>query len=256
MNNLNLPNSANVGVADILEELLTAVSPILGAQFIGLYLTGSLASSDFNPNRSDIDFIVATANDLPDELVAALAVMHARLRANGANWATRLEGDYIPLAALRRHDPARARYPHLGDDGHFAVEGHDNSMIVQFHILREKGLALAGPPPHTLVDLVSPDDLRQAMNGMLATWERRDMTHPERRTPDYQAYAVLTMCRILYTLRFGAVVSKPVAARWAMRVVDGRYSSLIQQADAWQNGMPFDKLAETLDFIRYVIRDT
>jgi predicted nucleotidyltransferase len=45
----------------VLQELLTAVQPILGRQFIGLYLYGSLAASDFHPNRSDIDFVVVTA---------------------------------------------------------------------------------------------------------------------------------------------------------------------------------------------------
>ncbi|MCP4427144.1 MAG: DUF4111 domain-containing protein [Chloroflexi bacterium] len=240
-------------VNEVLDGLLTAVSPILGDQFIGLYLTGSLASGGFNPGRSDIDFIVATADDLPDGTVAALAAMHARLRANGSYWAARLEGDYVPLAALRRHDPAKSSYPHLGDDGHFDVEGHDNSMVIQFHILREQGMALAGPPPHTLIDPIPPDALRQAMGGMLATWKRRDLTHPARQANDYQVYAILTMCRIMYTLRFGAAASKSTAAKWAIGAVDGRFHPLIQQADAWQNGMPFDKMTETLDFIGYTL---
>ena len=237
----------------VLDALLTAVPPILGPQFIGLYLTGSLALGDFNSGRSDIDFIVATAGELPDETVAALAAMHARMRAGGAFWATRLEGDYVPLPALRRYDPARADYPHLGDDGHFAVEGHDPTMIVQYHVLRKKGVTLAGPPPRTLIDPIPPDDLRQAMRGVLAVWAARDMDDPARREPEYQVYAVLTMCRILYTLRFGEVVSKPAAARWAMGVVDGRFTPLIERANAWQMGRPFDKLDETRDFIRYTL---
>jgi hypothetical protein len=32
---------------------------------------------------------------------------------------------------------------------------------------------------------------------------------------EYQAYAIVTMCRVLYTLEHGTIVSKPVSARWA-----------------------------------------
>lgn len=239
----------------ILGELLTAVTPILGDQFIGLYLTGSLALGDFNPNRSDIDFVAATAVDLPDETVAALAAMHARLRASGRKWATKIEGDYIPLATLRRYDPANVSYPHLGDDGHFAVELHGSDMIIQFHTLREKGVALAGPPPHTLIDPIPSDDLRRAASGVLKGWWQPMLDSPYRLPESgYQVYAILTMCRMLYTIRLGGVISKPAAAKWALDVVDGRFHPLIRQANTWQNGMPFDRLAETLDFISYVLQ--
>jgi hypothetical protein len=47
-------------------------------------------------------------------------------------------------------------------------------------------------------------------------------------------YTVLTLCRILYTLTWGAVTSKPRAARWAQQVHDGRWSPLIERALAWR----------------------
>jgi hypothetical protein len=56
----------------VLQELLAGVQAILGPHFVGLYLGGSLAGGDFDPRRSDVDFLVATADDLPDELVRAL----------------------------------------------------------------------------------------------------------------------------------------------------------------------------------------
>ncbi len=251
----------------ILAELMTAVTPILGSQFTGLYLTGSLALGDFNPNRSDIDFIVATTDVLTDATVTTLATMHDHLRASGRNWAAKVEGDYIPLAALRRHDPANCIYPHLGDDGHFSREPHGSDMIIQFHTLREKGVTLAGPPPHTLIDSVPPEALKQAVRDTLQSWWQPMLTNHYRLPEDeYQVYAVLTMCRMLYTLRFGDVVSKPAGVKWALGAADGpfdmrppvaaqgrRFTSLIQQANAWQNGMPFDKLDETIEFIRYTL---
>ena len=238
----------------ILGELLTAVQPILGSQFIGLYLFGSLATGDFNPNRSDIDFVVVTAAELADDTVAALAAMHTQIRTNGSHWESRLEGDYIPLAALRRYDPALARYPHLGDDGHFAVEQHGSETLIQYHTLREKGVVVAGPPIRPLIDPITPDELRQATWDILHDWWQPMLANPVQLDySGYQVYAVLTMCRMLYTLQFGEIASKPVAAQWTMDEVNGRFSNLIKQANTWQNGMPFDKLDETIDFIRYTL---
>ncbi|MCB9422025.1 MAG: DUF4111 domain-containing protein [Ardenticatenaceae bacterium] len=247
-------SAAYSDVDAILQQLLVEAQAVLGEQFVGLYLTGSLAAGDFNPSRSDIDFVVVTANELDEETVTALAAMHTKLRNNSSVWTTRLDGDYVPQTALRRYDPALARYPHLGDDGHFAVEQRGGGAIIQYHTLRENGIVIAGPPIRPLIDPISPDELRQATLEILHNWWQPLLPEPTILVgSDYQAYAVLTMCRILYTLQFGVIVSKPAAAKWAMGVVDGRFSSLIQQADAWQNGMPFDKLDETVDFIRYTL---
>ena len=58
----------------VLQALLSGVQAVLGDDFVGLYLYDSLAGGDFCPERSDIDFVVATADVLPDEAVAALEV--------------------------------------------------------------------------------------------------------------------------------------------------------------------------------------
>lgn len=241
-------------VNGVLAELLTAVQSILGRQFIGLYLHGSLAAGDFNPYRSDIDFVVVTTTELADDTIADLAALHSQMRETGSYWANHIEGDYIPLAALGCYDPTQTRYPHLSTSGHFAVEQHDSGVIIQHHILRKKGVVVAGPPIQPLVGPITPDELRRATLDILHSWWEPKLINPIILTDDeYQVYAVLTMCRMLYTLQFGEIVSKPVAAKWAMDKGNGRFSSLIAEANDWEYGMPFDKLAETVDFIRYTL---
>ena len=99
----------------VLHVLLSGVQTILGNHFIGMYLYGSLASGDFDPQRSDIDFVVVTADGLPDEMLPALEAMHARLAASGLKWAAKLEGAYVPLSAIRRHDPSDAPRPQINE---------------------------------------------------------------------------------------------------------------------------------------------
>jgi len=235
----------------LLDLLLDSVRAVLGDRFVGLYLYGSLATGEFDPARSDIDLLVATAGELPADLLPPLAAMHERIVTMSPRWAAVLEGSYIPLDALRRYDPANAEHPHLSMGGGLRVEHHDADGVILRHILREQGIVLAGPPPHTLIDPVTPDDLRRAVVDLFHNWwapvlDDSTRLHP----PAYQTYAVLTMCRILYTLRHGTVVSKSVAARWAQAALGDRWAALIDRALAWP-GVPFDDLPQALDLIRY-----
>ena len=234
----------------VLNKLLTNIRAVMGSHFLGLYLHGSLACGDFNPQTSDIDFLVVTDGRLSAETFSALKAIHARLFASGLAWSQKLEGAYIPKDDLRRHDPAHAPIPWLGVDGHFAVEQLGSDWIIQRWILREKGIAVAGPPLKSMIDPVSADDLRQAVRGSLREWWSPPFPSPERfQSSEYQAYAILTMCRSLYVLEHGHVASKPEAARWAQKTLGDPWASLVVAAAAWRPGMDFKKLEETLGFI-------
>jgi hypothetical protein len=62
---------------------------------------------------------------------------------------------------------------------------------------------------------------------------RDELENPKsewRDVPMYRAYATLTICRIMYTRAKGVVVSKPTAARWAMKQLPVRFHGLIEKA--------------------------
>jgi len=237
-----------------LQALLSAVEETLGEQFAGLYLYGSLAGGSFNPQSSDIDFVVATRDALPDRLVRKLRGMHARLATSENPWAQRMEGDYIALAALRRHDPLNSAYPHLGVDGHFGVERHGSEAILQRWMLRQNCMTLAGDNLQALVDPVSAAELSQAVVGLLREWWKPQLDdHTRLESDEYRTYAILTMCRMLYTLLQGEIISKPEAARWAQTNLEPRWAGLIDQALAWKQGDTIPDLPETVEFIRYTL---
>lgn len=243
----------------LLDALLGGVRSVLGNELVGMYIHGSLASGDFDPDRSDLDFLVVTRDALPAETMSALAAMHARIAASTLKWRRNYEGSYIPQRAVRRHDPAGSWYPRIEVDGTFGPDEHGSEWIIQRHVIREHGIALAGPSPETLIDPVSPDDLRTAVSRLLHEWWMPQLQNPFRLTTgfhgasEYQAYAVLTMCRALYTLEFGAIPSKPQAARWAQKTLGGRWVGLIESALAWRHGVDLDRRDEVLEFIRYTL---
>jgi len=186
-------------------------------------------------------------------MLPALEAMHARITASGLKWATKLEGSYIPRQAIRRYDPTDAPCPYI-NEGSFRVGRLGSDWIIQRHIIREQGVVVAGPAPQALIDPVLPNDLRRAVLGFLREWWSPMLHDPARlHSREYRAYAVLTMCRALYTLQHGTVVSKPVAAHWAQEELSRRWTASIERALAWPRGAQSDDMDETLGFIRYTL---
>lgn len=246
-------------VNTVLLGILSGVQTILGSRFIGLYLFGSLASGDFDRD-SDVDFIVVSENEISPDLFSALQAMHARIATIDSWCATQLDGSYISHHALRCYDPANAVHPHIdrGVSESLRMMQHDSDWIIQRHNLREQGLVVAGPAPHTLIDPVLPRELRQAVLDILHGWLAPMIDDPAPlQTRGYQSYIVLTLCRMLYTLEFGTIVSKRVATHWAQGTLDERWIPLIAQA--WLGRQTpvlkseADDVNSTLELIRYVV---
>src|SRR5579875_976563 len=147
-------------VNNVLQVMLRDVQAILGPQLVAFYLYGSLSLGDFDPASSDIDFLIVTAGALSEAALDRLRVMHADIDASGLPYASRLEGSYIPRAALRRYDPRNAHHPTIGSDWSFHIEWHGYNWVIERHIVREHGVVVWGPPPGTLIDPVSPQELR------------------------------------------------------------------------------------------------
>lgn len=243
-------------VQAVLQRLLRDVRAVLGEQFVGLYVHGSLAYGDYDASRSDMDVLVVTVQPLPQTLVAALQVMHERITLSGMPRATNMEVSYIPRSALRRFDRADCHHPALRADGTFGVDGHGHEWVIQRHIIREHGITLAGPDPRTMIDPVCAEDLRQSVRGLLEEWWAPQLHDPFRlRSDEYQAYAILTMCRMLYTLTHGSIASKPQAGSWAQAALDQRWAALIVRALAWRHGDGMDAFDDALAMIAFTLQE-
>jgi len=238
-------------VNQVLHELVSGVHKALNTHCVGVYLYGSLALGDFDPASSDIDFVVVTDDELSAESVSALEALHSRIAMNHPRWATELEGSYVPKADMGRYDPARAYHLHVYQ-GHVGMEQHGVHWVIERHLLREHGVVLSGPGTRSLIEPISPDDLRRATTALMGEWWAPKVDEPGRPyVTKYQRYVVLTMCRVLYTLHHGTVASKPVAARWALAGLGERWAALIDRTLAGRAEGESKLVDETCNFIRY-----
>jgi hypothetical protein len=255
----NESSAAYPEVNAVLLDLLTDIKHILGSQLLGMYLEGSLAGGDFDGD-SDIDFVVVTVDEISENVFSALQAVHEQINLLDTKWSTNLEGTYISQQALRRFDPQHANHPNIerGFGERLKMVTHDETWIIHRYILRERGITIIGPAPQTLIDPVSPNALRQAMLPALYGWAAQILDHPnEIIRQGYQSYTVLSLCRILYTLQFGDIVSKPRAAGWVKDTMGVKWSALIDQAwigrhTPWLPASAED-ITQTLDLIRFAL---
>ncbi len=208
-------------VNSVLRELLSGAQRTLGDHFVGMYLDGSLAIGDFDLDKSDIDFVVVTDAEVSEDTFGVLKTMHDRFAGGASKWGRELEGSYISQRALR-YDRRPAAHPYIDRGSVLAmVQQETGYWPIHRHMLREHGVVLAGPPPPVLIDPVAPEDLREAVRGILREWWTPMLTEgPRLQNGFYRCYAVLTMSRMLYTLRHGTIVTKPFAAQWGQGPAD------------------------------------
>lgn len=215
---------------DVLSRLVDGTHRALDDNFVGAYLVGSFALGD--PDiHSDCDFIVATSEPISPAQEAAVRRLHEGFPSEDGHWNRHLEGSYAPIDDLRRLD-ALGREWLFVDHGHAEMEWspHCNSPEHRW-TLRHHGVVLTGPPPADFADVPAEllrDKMRSQIPGFmtdLATWIRIE------EIAWAQRYAVTTLCRMLFTVRHGTLVSKHQALLWAAEELDQRWRELVLRAE-------------------------
>jgi hypothetical protein len=224
----------------VFAALLEQTQTILVENFVGLYVVGSFALGDFDTD-SDADFLVVTHADVTETQEAALQTMHGQIYDleipwTSTPWAKHLEGSYITKDLLKRPDPLQTPLLYLDNTARVLERSdHCNKALVRW-TLREHGIALAGPDPKTLVDPISPDDLRQEslqIMPKLHAWAKEVLTPEAQNNRWSQSYVLISSCRLLYTIQVGTITSKLQAVRWAQANLEPRWNDLIERA--WQD---------------------
>ena len=105
-----------------------------------------------------------------------------------------------------------------------------------------------------LIDPIDDEALQFAVRTNLREWWAPMLNNPARlHDYGYQPYAVLSMCRTLYSLDHATQVSKSDAARWALRTLAQDWTPLVEAALSWRSGETVGLVAQTMEFIRYTL---
>lgn len=225
-------------VWELLREVAARLPVILGRNLVGVYVYGSLTQRAFDPKRSDVDCIVVTRRDVSEAQFRRLGEWLARA-AESNPWAARLQMLFLIRDEVLTMDSKACLYQF----GVLKRGGSDGNPIIWSNVL-ESGLVLYGPRPESFVPEITPGILSAALAREVGYLREEISLKPEsewRDVPSYRAYAVLTLCRILYSSSKGTIVSKPRAARWALKHLPEEWHGLIRQAQGGNHrGGPAD----------------
>lgn len=230
-------------VAPLLDELLPAIHEALADNLVGVYLRGSIALGGFDLETSDVDLMVVTERAVSESEFAKLADLHDRVPPKVNKFGRSYEVSYIDRGSLRRFTQDERVHPTVGADWPFARSEHPDNFVVERWVTREHGVVLHGPNPKTLIEPISPDDLRVAIRSEFArhmVWVSANDPPGWLATRYYQAFAIETICRGLYTLETGNIATKRQAVDWAIKSLPDRWRFLAE----WSREHHSDKTAD------------
>jgi Domain of unknown function (DUF4111)/Nucleotidyltransferase domain len=239
-------------VSKLLRRLAHGQEDVLGDHLFGSYVFGSVATGDFEPGISDVDTVaILRADPTPDQRTA-LGHLHQKIVEDLPGWEDRVEVVYLSSRALETFRTASSPAARISPGEPFHAIEVDRRWLIDWYQLREVGIAMRGPSISSFVPEITHIEYMEAVRQHLLMW--RDSLDDLGSRGD-QAYAILTMCRGLRTLRTGEHVSKREAVRWAAEEFP-EHADLIRGALVWRarsrGGLRIDGTATHESTVRFV----
>jgi hypothetical protein len=215
-------------------EYLGLLDSVLPGAWV--YLTGSAALGDWQPERSDLDILTVLPG--PADL-DALDALHA-----GRPGRPYRDAVYVPRDLVGGHLAADCPgLPHA-IDGVFHRSGYRPDPVL-WATLHRHGLTVRGPEAASLRAAPDPAWLREWNRGNLRSYWRplaaksRALVAdrpPQSPLPAYPVvWGALGPGRLHCTIATGQIISKTAAARYTARLHPGQ-AGLLERAKAWRLG--------------------
>lgn len=229
----------------MIEALSDKIADELGANFVSFYVHGSLALGDFNEN-SDIDYVVVTEHFISD--MSMIEKIHRAFQE--CCFGHHFEGSYITIdMALSDGLPKEKRLYYNSGTPQYVSYGYE--WYFERTILIDHGLCIKGENLYS--DLTPPtnETLEEAVAFLIVdTWVPL-MKKPDQLSDEYIVFGVLTMCRLMYTLKEKKIISKLKSAKW---MIERGYDSNIIY-EAINNSKPLLYKKEAIEFIQNLMDD-
>lgn len=214
----------------IVAELLQNIKVVLAEKLVGVYVYGSLATGDFYPKTSDIDMLAAISVDLKEEEFKNLKKMHEEFILKYQDWNNRIEVHYLSTKALKTFKSTTSKVASIRPGDPFQMIEVGDHWLMNWYMVREKGITLYGPSPKTIIEPISKEEFIDSVKQHTKSWNEWVKPMKNRKA---QAYSILTLCRALYAVENGEQPSKKHAALWAEKQLP-EWATLIKNAITWR----------------------
>ena len=242
-------------VDQILQALLEGHKRIFSDKLLGYYAYGSLVWGDFDEHTSDIDTLCLIGSEVTVEELTLLCAMHEEIIRKYPEWDNRIEVHYAPAEGLKRFRTVAFNMANISPGEPLHMITADEEWIDEWYLVREYAVPLFGGDPKEVIPYISSEEFVKQIKGYALGFRDRIKTCKDGYS---QAYAILTVCRALYTVRTGKQTSKTAAAMWAMEFLP-KFSGLLEDALVRRRERDFSSLgtgetqALAEEFVDYVL---
>ena len=191
----------------LLYEYESDLKKYFGNKIFGVYLYNSVALDGFDKDKSDINFITILNKDFEDKEVSTLRLIHNKLN-NKFVYAKKMEGMYITKDNIGKLNSNIKPYLYfcngkLNDYGYFDIN------YVTWWTLKYNGIPINSSNVNSLNINVYWDNIIETMNYNLNSYWKNKLNEKDIFLSDeWIEFAVLTLCRILYTLENKCIITK------------------------------------------------
>lgn len=186
-------------VGKISVAMLGGLREIIGEHLHGFYIYGAAAFPDDFPT-GDIDFHVILNEPLTGAERAKLERLHENLARDFPPLGAETDGYYLLLKDARQKEIPKSQMWRRAKDKSWALH--------RAHILAGRCLILHGPDPKEIYRPAAWEEIERAL--------AHEFRYVKKHLGQYPDYAILQLCRLIYSFRGGdVVVSKAETAGWA-----------------------------------------
>ena len=224
---------STMGIPDDLSALLRAMAGdfplMLRGNLVGIYLWGSLTYDEFDETCSDVDLVCVTRRDMDDREFSELDLWFKKQDEHN-RWVGRIDMRFvIDGELLDRSSRCCGFYPYTG---RLVRHGSDANPFIWMNV-GQSGITLWGNDARLIAPHVSDQCLNDALLLELDYLKEALAANAGDRSDTafrHNAYAALTVCRILYSAYHRTLASKNRAYEWAMGKVAPAWRAVIQTA--------------------------
>ena len=224
-----MPGNIPKDLGELLQRVVASFSSILRDNLVGIYLWGSLTYEAFDERCSDVDCIVVTRRDLDEREFSELDEWFKNAGKHN-RWVKRIDMRFvIDVEFLDKSSKCSGFYPYTGK---LVRHGSDGNPLIWMNI-GNSGITLWGKDARLIAPAISDQCLNDAL--LLELHYLREDLHAHAGNPSDQAlahnaYAVLTACRILYSVHHRTLVSKDQAYAWAIETLPPMWLTVVRKA--------------------------
>lgn len=216
-------------IKGLLNDIKIGHIKILGDNLIGIYIHGSLAMDCFNPQSSDVDFLVVVQEKLPTETKKEIVRLLLRLSdsapVKGFEMSIILQGDLDHFSyptPFELHYSYLHKERYLSDPEYICGDDEDPDLAAHIYLTINRGFCLYGSP----VDLVfKPIPDIYYIKSLLF-----DLKGVEKKITGDPIYNILNLCRVLMYLKEQKVVSKKEGGQWLLKRIGEPFSTVVLNA--------------------------